>query len=122
MGNTFSYKGFQGSYVRAFITNVYGETCTQPISFIDKNVSVDIEETEATTLSLVVFPNPTTDDVNVFMNESEIESEINVYDLNGKQVISTEVAGAVTKIPTSILPNGMYIVKSGERTAKFIKK
>ena len=56
------------------------------------------------------------------MNESELESEINVYDLNGKQVISTEVAGAVTKIPTSTLPNGMYIVKSGERTAKFIKK
>ena len=122
VGNTFCYKGFQGTYVRTFITNKYGETCTQPICFRDKNTPVGIEETEATTLSLVVFPNPTTDDVNVFMNESELESEINVYDLNGKQVISTEVAGAVTKIPTSILPNGMYIVKSGERTAKFIKK
>ena len=122
LGNTFSYKGFQGTYVRAFITNTYGETCTQPISFTDKNAPVGIEETEGATLSLVVFPNPTTSDVNVFMNESELESEINVYDLNGKQVISTEVAGAVTKIPTSTLPNGMYIVKSGERTAKFIKK
>ena len=122
LGNTFSYKGFQGTYVRAFITNTYGETCTQPISFTDKNAPVGIEETEGATLSLVVFPNPTTSDVNVFMNESELESEINVYDLNGKQVISTDVAGAVTKIPTSTLPNGMYIVKSGERTAKFIKK
>ncbi len=122
IGNTFSYKGFQGTYVRAFITNQFGETCTQPITFVDPNAPTDIEETDATTLSLIVYPNPTTDDVNVFMNESKLESEINVYDLNGKQVISTEVAGAVTKIPTSILPNGMYIVKSGERTAKFIKK
>ena len=122
IGNTFSYKGFQGTYVRAFITNKYGETCTQPICFVDKNTPVGIDETDATTLSLVVFPNPTTSDVSVFMNEHELESNIDVYDLNGKQVISTEVAGAVTKIPTSILPNGMYIVKSGERTAKFIKK
>lgn len=122
IGNTFSYKGFQGSYVRAFITNVYGETCTQPISFTDKNAPVGIEETEWATLSLVVFPNPTTSDVNVFMNESDLESEINVYDLNGKQVLSKAVEGAVTALPASTLPNGMYIVNSGERTAKFIKK
>ena len=121
-GNTFCYKGFQGSYVRAFITNVYGETCTQPICFVDKNAPVGIEETDATTLSLVVFPNPTTSDVSVFMNESDLESEINVYDLNGKQVLSKAVEGAVTTLPASTLPNGMYIVKSGERTAKFIKK
>ena len=121
-GNTFCYKGFQGTYVRAFITNVYGETCTQPICFVDKNAPVGIDETDATTLSLVVFPNPTTSDVSVFMNEYELESEIDVYDLNGKQVLSKAVESAVTTLPASTLPNGMYIVKSGTRTAKFIKK
>ena len=122
VGNTFCYKGFQGTYVRAFITNKYGETCTQPICFRDKNAPVGIEETDATTLSLVVFPNPTTSEVSVFMNEYELESKIDVYDLNGKQVLSKAVEGAVTTLPASTLPNGMYIVKSGERTAKFIKK
>ncbi len=122
LGNTFSYKGFQGTYVRALITNTYGETCTQPISFVDKNAPVGIEETEGATLSLVVFPNPTTNDISVFMNESENESIINVYDLGGKQVVSKAVEGAVTKISASGLPNGMYVVKVGERTAKFIKK
>ena len=122
VGNTFCYKGFQGTYVRVFITNKYGETCTQPICFRDKNAPVGIEETDATTLSLVVFPNPTTSEVSVFMNEYELESEIDVYDLNGKQVLTKAVEGAVTTLPASTLPNGMYIVKSGERTAKFIKK
>ena len=122
IGNTFCYKGFQGTYVRAFITNKYGETCTQPICFVDKNTPVGIDETDATTLSLVVFPNPTTSEVSVFMNEYELESEIDVYDLNGKQVLTKAVEGAVTTLPASTLPNGMYIVKSGERTAKFIKK
>jgi hypothetical protein len=56
------------------------------------------------------------------MNEYELESEIEVYDLNGKQVLSKAVDGAVTTLPASTLPSGMYIVKSGERTAKFIKK
>ena len=121
IGNTFSYKGFQGTYVRAFITNTYGETCTQPISFVDKTAT-DIEEANASELALIVFPNPTTDDISVFMNESENESIINVYDLGGKQVASQSVEGAVTKISASNLPNGMYVVKVGERTAKFIKK
>ena len=121
IGNTFSYKGFQGTYVRAFITNTYGETCTQPISFVDKTTT-DVVEVEETPLALVVFPNPTTDDISVFMNESENESIINVYDLGGKQVASVAVEGAVTKISASDLPNGMYVVKAGERTAKFIKK
>ena len=121
LGNTFSYKGFQGTYVRAFITNTYGETCTQPISFVDKTAT-DIEEVNASELALIVFPNPTTDDISVFMNDSENESIINVYDLGGKQVASQSVEGAVTKISASNLPNGMYVVKVGERTAKFIKK
>ena len=121
IGNTFSYKGFQGTYVRAFITNTYGETCTQPISFVDVNAT-DIEEANASELALIVFPNPTTDDISVFMNESEKESIIGVYDLGGKQVASVAVEGAVTKISASTLPNGMYVVKAGERTAKFIKK
>ena len=56
------------------------------------------------------------------MNESELESEIYVYDINGKLVSSNAVEGAVTKISASALPNGMYVVKAGDRTAKFIKK
>jgi hypothetical protein len=56
------------------------------------------------------------------MNENDLESEIDVYDLNGKKVLTKTVEGAVTTLPASTLPNGMYIVKSGVRTAKFIKK
>ncbi len=121
IGNTFSYKGFQGTYVRAFITNKYGETCTQPICFSDKNTT-DIEETVETPLSIVVYPNPTTNNISVFMNEAENESLIEVYNLNGNLMISKAVEGAVTTLETEGLSNGMYVVKSGDRIAKFIKK
>jgi hypothetical protein len=121
IGKTFCYKGYQGSYVRAYITNVYGETCTQPISFIDKN-SVDVENIPVTTLSIMAYPNPTVDELNVFMNNSEIEEVIRIYDLNGREVVVAPVQGAMTVISVGELPSGMYLLQSGNRTARFIKE
>ena len=121
IGNTFCYKGYQGSYVRAYITNVYGETCTQPISFIDKN-SVGVEDVFVNPLSIMVYPNPTTDLVNVFMNEYECEKLIRVYDVNGREVMVAPVQGAVTPLSVHDLSSGIYLLHSGNRTARFIKE
>jgi predicted alpha/beta superfamily hydrolase len=122
MGNTFCYKGFQGSYVRAFITNPYGETCTQPICFVDKNgTSIDQVEAEGT-LTMVLYPNPTTNQISVFMNDADTEENIEVFDLNGKPILSQPVAGATTILPTQNLAAGMYMVRVGNRSGKFIKK
>jgi hypothetical protein len=122
MGNTFCYKGFQGSYVRAFITNPYGETCTQPICFVDKNgTGIDQVEAEGT-LTMVLYPNPTTNQISVFMNDADTEENIEVFDLNGKPILSQPVAGATTILPTQNLAAGMYMVRVGNRSGKFIKK
>lgn len=121
-GNTFSYDGYQGTYVRAFITNAYGETCTQPFSFVSEDATA-IEESEAEApLTMVLYPNPTTSQISVFMNESEQEENIYVFDLNGKKVLSQNVEGAVTILPTEALTTGMYVVRCGNRMGKFIKK
>ena len=123
IGNTFCYKGFQGTYVRALITNQYGETCTQPISFFDPNYDYTaVNEVESTPLTMVLYPNPTTSQISVFMNEAAQEEEIAIFDLNGKQVMSKKVDGETTILPTENLVTGMYIVKSGNRTGKFIKQ
>ena len=121
-GKTFSYEGYQGIYVRALITNVFGETCTQPFGF--SNVISDIDETQSneTPLTMVIFPNPTTSKVSVFMNESEQESTISVYDLNGNNVLNKAVDGAVTELATENLASGMYIARCGNRVGKFIKE
>ena len=122
IGNTFSYAGYQGSYVRAFITNVFGETCTQPISFKDKN-SVDVENVPSEErLALMLYPNPAEAYLNVFMNEADTEQTIKVYDLHGKAVLSHKVEGAVTTLPIASLPAGMYIVQVGARVGKFFKE
>ena len=119
IGNTFCYDGYQGSYVRAYITNMYGETCTQPISFKDeKDTSV---ENIATPLALMLYPNPASAYVSIFMNEAQAGEDIVVYDLHGKVVMTTIVEGALTTLPVQSLPAGMYIVQTGTRVGKFFK-
>ena len=120
IGNTFCYKGYQGSYVRAYITNMYGETCTQPISFKDeKDTSI---ENIAAPLALMLYPNPADAYLNVFMNEADTEKVICVYDLNGNVVMQKAVEGAVTTLSVQALPAGMYIVQVGARMGKFFKE
>lgn len=122
IGNTFNYSGFQGSYVRALITNNFGETCTQPFSFSDKN-TVDVENVQGDApLALMLYPNPANAYLNVFMNEADIAQTIVVYNLNGKPVMSHAVEGAVTTLPVASLPAGMYIVQVGARIGKFFKE
>ena len=122
IGNTFSYAGYQGSYVRAYITNMYGETCTQPISFKDKN-SVDVENVPSEErLALMLYPNPAEAYLNVFMNNADESERILVYDTHGKMVMTHAVDGAVTTLPVQGLPAGMYIVQVGNRMGKFFKE
>ena len=121
IGKTFHYNGYQGAYVRAFITNAYGETCTQPFGFIDSTLTyVENIHTDGE-LKLFVFPNPATEEISVMMNEANTMDVIRVYDIEGKQVLSQSVDGALTTLPVGHLSSGIYLVTSGIRTGKFIK-
>ena len=98
---------------------MYGETCTQPISFKDeKDTSV---ENIATPLALMLYPNPASAYLSVFMNEAQAGEDIVVYDLHGKVVMTAIVEGALTTLPVQALPTGMYIVQAGTRVGKFFK-
>ena len=122
IGNTFSYAGYQGSYVRAFITNVFGETCTQPISFLDEK-TVDVEDVQMDNrLALLLYPNPASAYLNVFMNSASEGEIIYVYDLHGNIVLTHFVEGAMTTLPVQSLAAGMYIVQVGMRVSKFFKE
>ena len=122
IGNTFCYQGYQGSYVRAFIINVFGETCTQPISFVDEK-TVDVEDVQVDNrLALLLYPNPASAYLNVFMNSAPKGEMIYVYDLHGNIVLTHFVEGAMTTLPVQSLAAGMYIVQVGTRVGKFFKE
>ena len=121
IGNTFCYEGYQGAYVRAFITNAYGETCTQPFGFTDSTTTDVDNVTDNTELKVFVFPNPATDELRVMMNQANTAEMICVYDITGKEVMHQPVKGALTTLPVSHLHTGMYLLKVNARQVKFIK-
>ena len=122
IGKTFNYTNYQGSYVRALITNVYGETCTQPFGFVSED-GTDVENLITDEqLSIVVFPNPTADQLTVFLNEVSDDETLCVYDITGKQVMRHRVEGTLTILPVHNLTPGIYLVETGKRNARFIKK
>ena len=121
IGNTFCYEGYQGAYVRAFITNAYGETCTQPFGFTDSTMT-DVDNVAGNTeLKVFVFPNPATDELRVMMNEANTAELIRVYDITGKEVMRQPVEGALTTLPVSQLHTGIYLLTVDGRQVTFIK-
>ncbi len=123
IGNTFCYSGYQGSYVRAFITNAYGETNTQPISFKDKSLTTNDDNLNFDNqLALLLYPNPVVEQLSVFLNRSELEDNILVYDLYGNQVLNEKVMGPLTILFVENLASGVYVIKVRERIGKFVKK
>ena len=121
IGKSFCYEGYQGAYVRAFITNAYGETCTQPFGFTDSTMT-DVDNVASNTeLKVFVFPNPATDELRVMMNAANTAELISVYDITGKEVMRQPVEGAMTTLPVSQLHTGIYLLTVDGRQVKFIK-
>lgn len=78
--------------------------------------------------NLKIYPNPTTDFVNLSFATEQENVIIKVCDMTGKTVLTTpKNNGLILKIDVSNLPNSNYIIKGEDQnqkifTGKFIKK
>ena len=77
--------------------------------------------------SLQIYPNPVNDKLTITNYEG---GEVTIYDVMGRRVAAVETGRAPslqttspeTAIDVSNLPSGMYFIKIGEKTAKFVKE
>ena len=107
VGKEFDFTGFQGRYVRALIVNEYGETCTQPFGF--DSIFSNVEDTQATTAQVKLYPNPTAD-VAIVEVANEIE-HVSVYDIVGNCIAQYGgVASNRMTIDVAGYAQGHYIV------------
>ena len=72
-----------------------------------------------TTITGSVYPNPASDFIKIDMNASAMNSSIEIFDAYGKQVMSVIYSGE--DIDISKLTAGVYFVKVGDETHKFVK-
>ena len=74
------------------------------------------------TNDFTIYPNPSTDLININSINNQSFTLVKVYDLSGKMLIES----SDNKISVSNLSRGVYLLKimteSGELTKKFIKK
>lgn len=65
-----------------------------------------------------VYPNPFVDYIVV---NADSHAELFVYDYSGQVVMAVQLQSGKNKVNTAALPNGIYIVKCGDRKAKIVK-
>lgn len=93
---------------------------TIQVTFTDCLSATEID----TELAVSIFPNPTTDVINFVFENQSMELAVRVYDLNGRELISTTTA---TSLSVENLTNGVYVVQltsmeGSTKTIKFIKE
>ena len=121
MGGTFTGAGVTGS---TFDPAAAGAgTATVVYNYTDVNscsgsanqsvvVSLCTGITELNNTSVVVYPNPTRDAVNIKLDASMINNaKIELYDAIGKLVISEEVGATITTLSLNHLARGMYTIR-----------
>ncbi len=88
--------------------------------FSNLNLSTGIHDID--TLSAIsIFPNPTTNQINVSTNLELIGSIYNIYDCTGKSVLTGIINSEKTTIELSRLVGGIYFLFIGENQEKAFK-
>lgn len=78
-------------------------------------------EINTTNTELRIYPNPATDILFIEMPEQEGQTEISIYNTQGKKVVQQQVSGNTT-IDLSKLNTGIYTIKTNNSIKHFLKE
>ena len=124
-GGSFSYTVGQIDYVAATGTNgSISQGVQQPYEFF----TLGTNDYPTILLQAVVYPNPTTENVNLVVSNYSLENlEFELYDITGKTILLQKITTAETSISMENLSTGNYFVVVNEnnkklKTFKIIKK
>lgn len=106
--------------------NVYGNTCNASNTFwsLDAMCTGDSDATltlhsendriddKDWTGEVIIFPNPTANEINIITNSNLLPFEYELVDVTGKKVLSGNLIDINTTINTSHLSNGMYLLST----------
>jgi hypothetical protein len=75
------------------------------------NIGVGIQEINGKVQGVNAYPNPTTDKINITVEQDEIGSSIQLFDMTGREVYTGTLTGATTTIDTHSLQAGIYSIR-----------
>lgn len=91
-----------------------------PVSASFQFTTLGTAEVSHSRPSLVVYPNPVKDILNINVSSTTADLTIGIYDLAGRQIVYQKTGK--NSINLSALPAGVYILKMADSIAKFIKE
>jgi len=71
---------------------------------------------------LSVYPSPASDEVYVRSTADLPDDIIRVFDMNSAEVLHAYARSSTIRLDVSHLPAGMYIVRHGEHSTRFVKE
>ena len=109
-GGSASYSVGQLAYTTNTGTNgSVSEGVQQPFEI---SVVTGIEEAKDIFLNVSAYPNPTTDYVELKVENLQLsELSYKLYDISGKVYQNKEIGNSITKIEMQNLPQGIYFIK-----------
>jgi hypothetical protein len=104
------------------VTVTHGSCSVTATKDIYIDLGSDINETKKKETGFKIYPNPTKGNLKlVINNEQLLNKNIEIIDVNGKVIKSVIASKAKQSLDISILPNGIYFVKIGNGTQRFVK-
>lgn len=98
----YTYMGLESSY-----------SITQGVQQLEKDKNLGIPEVDKPTTEIYVFPNPTTDYVNVSLKGTELENldrSYKLYDIQGRLLKQNTISQTETQVSLSNLSSSIYIL------------
>ncbi len=111
-GNSIQIRNFSGSTTDFQLADV------RKIFFSNTSSSEDqiVNETKKP----VIYPNPATLELNIIVNDPNV-NYIEIYNFQGRKIKTEIVNDELERIDISDLQSGIYLLKAGLQTTKFVK-
>lgn len=94
--------------------------------FVSEGIFIGIEDKLETVSEFSVYPNPFRDEITIELGALNLSNRIQIFDIHGRMVYSTNTNKSITRVQTNNFKNGIYFViienEKGEiQTQKIVK-
>ncbi|MBS1592915.1 MAG: T9SS type A sorting domain-containing protein [Bacteroidetes bacterium] len=111
--------GSPGGWYDVYVLNsIDGELTKQHAYYKDGATGIK----ENTDDMIVLYPNPAHNQLNLYVKNTMINSDYEVIDLTGRVVMTGTLTAKVTPVSTGGLSSGVYLLRMGGQTYKFVKE
>ena len=90
------------------------------LTLICQNINVGLQENEIQNL-FSIFPNPTSNLINIYADKNFIGSTYKIYDNLGRNILSGKMISENTQIDLNNLSAGIYLISIGESMKQYYK-